>query len=131
MAFKVKLRHCGKSFKSFDQFTEPIQLTHEGGKPAFQTRVGAFFSLVMIVSVLAFGVKRMIEMFQYVNADIKVTTLEDFHSADYIYTGSDQLWFAVAMADESSKVFDAKLYGTFKFWVLEWNAEDFAYRELR
>jgi len=45
----------------------------------------------MIVSVLAFGIKRLIEMVQYTNPDVKVTTLEDFYETDYTYADREQL----------------------------------------
>ena len=62
----------GKSFKSIDQFPETVKFSIHGEPPEFKTKVGAFFSLLMIIGVLTFGGFRMKKMIQRDDAEVKI-----------------------------------------------------------
>jgi hypothetical protein len=69
------------------------------GQTHFKTKTGAFCSLIMFAVVFAFGIKRWIEMMHYENADLKITTLENFYNAEFQYDDAKQLSFAIGLVD--------------------------------
>jgi hypothetical protein len=48
-----------------------------------------FSPLVMIVSVLAFGIKQFYEMVHFINAEVKVTKFEHFYDMNHTLTDRD------------------------------------------
>ena len=57
----------------------------DGGKNQFKTKMGAFFSLLMILSVLAYALSKIVSMVLREDANVKVDTLEGFYDASYKY----------------------------------------------
>lgn len=62
MGRRTSSRQQCKSFASLDYFPEVVQFSFNNGETEFKTKMGAFFSLVMFILVLAFGIKRWVEM---------------------------------------------------------------------
>ena len=50
--------------KETDQFSETIQLTFDGGKSNHKTYLGAFLTLTMLITVLAWSLEKFYEMIQ-------------------------------------------------------------------
>jgi len=51
-------------FKSFDSFGEPISLNYKGDS-AYNTGLGAFFSIAIQVFILVFAAFSLVEVSQY------------------------------------------------------------------
>ena len=114
---KSNCRRFGDSFKKLDQFPENVQFHIRDGQTDFKTKVGAFFSIVMTLSVFAFGLKRWVEMMQFVDASIKVTSMKDFYDNSFHLDSRDHLSFAISLGDAYGSDIDGdmKPYGTFEF----------------
>jgi len=52
-----------------------------------------------VLSVIAFGAKRWAEMVNFVDAQIKTTTYENFFAPDFQYDGGTEFRVAAAMTD--------------------------------
>ena len=93
------MRSVGKQIKKLDQFPEVVQFTIGDGSPEYKTLVGGFFSLLMIISVLAFGTARIVSLLQRSDPATQVTTFEDFYDNNYIFDSGDRIKVAVAIVD--------------------------------
>lgn len=66
-------------FEELDIFSQKVEFSFGHGKKKFKTKIGAFFAILTVLSALAFGAKRWIEMVNFVDAQIKTTTYENFY----------------------------------------------------
>jgi hypothetical protein len=57
-----KRQTCGSKFKRMDSFKQHVKFNFDGGKTFFQTKFGAFISIVQIIIVLLFAIQRLIVM---------------------------------------------------------------------
>ena len=56
------VRRFGKTFKKLDVFPDSAKFTIKDGETGYQTKMGAFFSLMMMTSVMVFGISRLIQL---------------------------------------------------------------------
>lgn len=57
-----KRQTCGSKFKKMDAYKQTVKFNFDGGKTFFQTKFGAFISLIKIIIVLLFAVQRLTVM---------------------------------------------------------------------
>jgi hypothetical protein len=76
----------------------------------------------MIVCLFAFAIQRLIDMVNYEDALVKVTTLED-HYDDREQFDNEQLWFGVSLLESSAYIDNYEDYGYFSFGYVEWEKE--------
>ena len=74
-----------------------MQFNINGGNAEFKTKMGALFSLVMMVMLVAFGASRFVEMTQRDNTQLQITKLEDHFDIEYTYEGNDMLKIAYGL----------------------------------
>ena len=72
------MRGLGRRFKSIDNFPGKVHFPINGGSSDFKTKVGAFFSLILIVSVLAFGIGKVVKLLTRSDPELTTTLMEDF-----------------------------------------------------
>ena len=72
-----------EGFKSLDKCPETVQFTVEGGQTKFKTKTGAIGTIMMLIAVLGFGLKRYVDMNKYVNAQVSVNELSDYYSPEF------------------------------------------------
>ena len=53
---RQKHRSVLKNFKDLDRFSEMVSLNFDGNKREFRNYLGAFFTIVMLMILLAFGI---------------------------------------------------------------------------
>ena len=53
---RQKHRSVLKNFKEFDRFAENVTLNFDGSKRDFRNYLGAFFTTMMLIILLAFGI---------------------------------------------------------------------------
>jgi hypothetical protein len=73
-----------KSFTRLDIFGKAITLTFEG-KDTFQTSVGAFFTVLCVVSTLSYGVGGLMQVLQ--GTILSLTTQQVFSDASLSSSG--------------------------------------------
>ena len=96
----------GKVFKSLDHFPSTVQFPISGGDPVYKTKVGAFFSLVMMCAIISFGVSRIIKLIKREDADVKVTQMVDYVQDDFVYEGGNEMKLAFGIGDEHGTPID-------------------------
>lgn len=79
------MREIGKSCKTIDMFPNKVHFPIRRGSPDYKTKVGAFFSLILIVSVFAFGVVKVVKLLTRENPELSTTLMEDFYDEDFVY----------------------------------------------
>ena len=94
-----------------------------GGEDEFKTNIGAFFSLLMILSVFAFSAFRLVTLVHKQDADLTITDLADFFDDDYIFEGGDDLRYAAYVSDMNGFAVDVSSYGELFIAVDGWDSE--------
>ena len=124
---KRQSRGIGHMFEELDIFTKSVEFRFNSGKTKFKTKIGAFFAILTVFSAVAYGVKRWIEMMNFVDAQIKTTTNEGFYDKNFQYNGGDDFKVAAALTDSSFRQFDFgddPDYGEIKFQFMKWTDQE-------
>ena len=72
-------RRIGNKFRELYTFSEGIQLSFAGGKTQFKTKVEAFFTVLMVVSVLAYALTKAVSLVKRDQVTITMDRLEGYY----------------------------------------------------
>ena len=110
----------GERFRSLDKFPTSVNLTRRG-EDEYKTNIGAVFSFIMILSVFAFAVSRMVKMVDMQDPNLTITELVDFYDDEYIFEGGDDFKYAVYISDYDGNAFDISKFGEIRIEVYGWD----------
>ena len=65
-------------FRDIDSYSEQISFNFDGGKSRYKTYIGAVMTLLLTISVMSYGIKKLDNMFNHVNSNISEEVLVDF-----------------------------------------------------
>ena len=88
----------------------------DGGKTQFKTKVGALFSMLMVVSVLVYALNKFVSLVKREDANIKMDLLEGYFESTYEHkTKENEFPLAYGLYKSSGEVpVDLSPYGELK-----------------
>ena len=98
-----------------DIFTEPVSLTYNGKEREYRTKVGACMTILMMISLVSYGARKMVTMYSY--SDARISSHIDFNEIGetYLFNTSDtefSLAFGLTQYPVTELI-DLDDYGTF------------------
>lgn len=98
-----------------DMFTEPVSLTYNGKDAQYRTKVGACFSILMMISLLTYGARKFLTM--YTRQSIQISSHTEYNRIGETFTfNTNGTEFALAFGLSSypvSQPTDLADYGSF------------------
>ncbi len=95
-----------------------------GGKTQFKTKVGALFSMLMVVSVLVYALNKFVSLVKREEANVKIDYLENYYESTYEYTTKENEFpLGYGLFKSYGKLpDDLSPYGELKAFYLTWDA---------
>ena len=98
-----------------DMFTEPVSLTYNGKERVYRTKVGACMTILMMISLVSYGARKMVTMYSY--SDARISSHIDFNEIGetYLFNTSDTEFSLVFGLTQYpvTELIDLDDYGTF------------------
>ena len=91
-------RNIKKNFRKIDQYSEVITFNYDGGKAFYKTYVGATLTLLLSLLTFGYGVFRMHDMVNFVNANITTTNKVNFFDESNVFNDTLSLQFAFGIS---------------------------------
>jgi len=95
-----------------------------GGKTQFKTKVGAFFSMLMVLSVLVYALNKFVSLVKREEANVKIDLLEGYYGiTDEYTTKENEFPLAYGLYKSNGKLpDDLSPYGELKALYYSWDA---------
>ena len=113
-------------FKGLDSFSPGFNFKMPGGKDTQETHFGAILSIVLWITLIAYGYLQMARLLRYGETVVTMSVRESYFDTNYTFGSEDGLSFAFAITayDGNRSVTEDPDYGVVKVKIVSWGIEE-------
>jgi hypothetical protein len=118
-----KQRKVAEKFRDLDLYSQHVKLTFDGGKTQFKTKVGALFTVLMVISSSVYALFKFVSLIQRQDVTVKVDLVDGFFDdkTEHTFYGNE-IAIAFGMTKKSGKVDeDISMYGELSAYYKTWD----------
>ena len=133
---KSKRNSFGQKLLAFDRFPIPFHFTLPNGQDSLPSSCGLCFTILLIITIVFYGVTHMVTLSVYGNTDVIVNLIDSYYDDTYVFDldktnnniwheqkGGLQIAFGLTHYDSNVEMIDEPDYATIHARLKQWGQE--------